>query len=294
MNNPIEELATKIRSFLGRVAEGALDVGAFAVVATDEVYSVLDGLRTLQSTHAWCLTPSFPPYVIFAMATTARETSGLATGHAIYRFIRDWLRQNDWSNMRLMISEMQSYRPITAVRHKVIRDAMAALKWHGKNGFNAANLAVPSLFAIIDGMLTEFAEAAGVEKWNDRKRGGPKKLRAEFERVTYAFDTPALDLIFEVLFASSIGVTRRLNRHKILHGEWLRYGRIEHLIRTILIVDFLGYVIDEYVNRQAASDWTQPVSDKSVYSKLLSESPVESIAALARQRLTARGLLRGT
>src|SRR5271154_283581 len=93
MNNPIEELATKIRSFLGRVAEGALDVGAFAVVATDEVYSVLDGLRTLQSTHAWCLTPSFPPYVIFAMATTARETSGLATGHAIYRFIRDWLRQ---------------------------------------------------------------------------------------------------------------------------------------------------------------------------------------------------------
>ena len=47
---------------------------------------------------------------------------------------------------------------------------------------------------------------------------------------------------------------RRLNRHRVLHGQWLRYGRIEHVLRAILIVDFLGYVIEEYRERAAAED----------------------------------------
>jgi len=30
-----------------------------------------------------------------------------------------------------------------------------------------------------------------------------------------------------------------LNRHKIMHGEYVNYGRNDHLIRSYLILDFL-------------------------------------------------------
>lgn len=52
-------------------------------------------------------------------------------------------------------------------------------------------------------------------------------------------------IFFEVLFQSAyhdqpLGNPYTFSRHKIMHGEFLTYGRKDNVIRAFLILDFLA------------------------------------------------------
>jgi hypothetical protein len=289
----MKEFWTKVSETLRRLADGFLDVASIVALGVDSAYQLLEALSKLSSRYAWCFTPSVEFHAIAGIASAARNAK--APHRVIHRLVRNYLLRDDWFQLRRIVSEMDNYSIMRGRRCKIIRDCIIAMQWHGMRGFNAATLVVPTLFAQIDGVITEFAHEVGIPKWNDRKQNGPQNLRRAFEVVTYAFDKPALDLIFEVLFAPSRPAVslarRRLNRHKILHGQWLEYGRLEHVLRTILIVDFLGYAIEEYRERHRSGDWDTAVTEKSQYSKMLSENPISSLVPLAKQRVVSRSLV---
>lgn len=130
---------------------------------------------------------------------------------------------------------------------KILRDCIQTLRHHGIRGYNAANVVVPALVAMIDGMLSNFASARGIKSWQTRRSGGFQKLRQEIESVAYAYGEPAVDLIFDMLFAAAYygqipASARRFNRHWITHGNWLQYGRVEHVLRLFLMVRFLQHL----------------------------------------------------
>lgn len=275
------EAAGRVLSAFGEVI---LNIASAAAIALDSGYQAMDGLRALASRYDWFLTPSIDFPIIVQLAIEAM--SGNATQHTIYRELRDYLREDDWARLWLIVYGMKEYSIITSERHKIVRDAATALQAHGNRGFNAVNLLVPALFAVIDGIINEFAHETGIQKWSNRKANGPVLLRKEFEKVTYAFDEPALNLIFEVLFAESyLAGKRKLNRHRILHGQWLRYGTVDNALRAFLILDFLGYAIEEYRQRHRADDLSMPITEKAQISKMYSDNVVKDIVPLARERI---------
>lgn len=281
--NDFLDMLKRIATAIGEVI---INVASAAAIAIDGSYRAMDGLRQLASRYDWFLTPSVHLYVIMGLATEA--VSGNATQHTIYRHLRDYLRENGWAELSRIVADMREYSIMTKQRHKIVRDAAAALGLHGDGGFNAANLIVPALFALIDGMLNEFAREVGIPKWANRRAKGPERLRAAFVQVTYGFDEPALDLIFKVLFSESyVRGKRKLNRHRVLHGEWLCYGSVEHVLRAFLMLDFLGYVIEEHRRRRLAGDMSFPITYRSQLSRLFSENFVKDVAPLARERLAS-------
>jgi hypothetical protein len=284
------DLVTGIREWLKTLGDGVMDLVSVATVMIDEAYHLFDALGALASRYGWGLTPSIQIPVIFLLASAARDSR--APQHDIYLLVRDYLRNDGWSQLRRFADEMRDYTVVTPQRFKIVQDCLCAMSHHGVRGHNAANLVVPALFAQVDGMLTDLAFEAGIRGWSSSKN--KRLVRTEFERVTYRFDRPTLDLLFDVMFAkakSGVDVNgRKLNRRKILHAEWLEYGRIEHVLRTVLIVDFVGYVIEEYRQRKATNTWLAPMTLKSKTSWMLSESFVASVAGIARNRMTERVL----
>jgi hypothetical protein len=120
-------------------------------------------------------------------------------------------------------------------------------------------------------------------------------VKRELERVCYTFDLPGIDLLFEVLFSPAHATTlpksgRRFNRHHIVHGNWLEFGRIEYVIRGFLLVFFTAYIADEYAARQASGS-NDAVTDRSIYSQNLSTNIVAPVAKMAQDRLLTRGII---
>lgn len=282
------EFLDNVRDWIRRLGNGVLDLASLAAVMIDEAYRLFDALGVLASRYGWALTPSIPPHVIFVLAAAARDSH--SPHKDIYRLVRDHMNANDWQNARILVDGLREYSVVTPRRHKIIRDCVEAAISRRRRAYNAANVVLPALFAQVDGMLSEFAREVRIDRWASGRN--KTALRAEFERVTYRFDEPALDLLFDVLFATTRPgqplAGRRFNRHKILHGEWLGYGRVEHVLRTLLLLDFVGYVVEEHRQRQLAGDWDVPVTDKSHASKMWSENFVASIADIARERLRSR------
>ena len=109
---------------------------------------------------------------------------------------------------------------------------------------------LPTLIAQINGIQTEFMVQNGLSFKKGKlknKNGEVVKMKEYFKNLTSNDKMLDLanDIFLEILFQRSLpGKPLEnpfyFNRHKILHGEYFRYGRIENTIRAFLILDFLA------------------------------------------------------
>jgi hypothetical protein len=86
--------------------------------------------------------------------------------------------------------------------------------------------------------------------WIDGK-GNQSKKKKEAERKLFVslneFSPIGEYLLLEILFQEAfqgqdLTIPSTFSRHKILHGEYINYGRIDNTIRAFLILDFLHYL----------------------------------------------------
>lgn len=196
------------------------------------------------------LSPSLEPWLVSKLAEIGRkrgnhraEIDQLLVEYfkSTYYFRLEWLVQG-WRSNAL-------FRP----RMKIFRDCLTVLKTE-KRGHNPSNVVLPALIAQIDGIRQcylekigySFKEVKGRYKWVD-SQGQIVKWGDIYRSIssTNKLQKAGCDVFISVLFESSErGRRARLtfNRHKILHGECIRYGRIDNTIRAFLTLDFLYHL----------------------------------------------------
>lgn len=276
---------------LSHVGEVLTDWAAIANLSVDTLFLQVARFLDLCSRYGWCFVPDAAFNVLFD--AVHRVNTAKRPNRELYHLLHGYFLANGCAELEQLVTKMKATHPR---RLKILRDCVAVMRLHGQrvNGsrFNACNLAVPTLVAVVEGMLMDFARDHGISLWNGKRF---VYVRAELLSVSYAFDRPALNLIFDILFSDTDANNDmpasglRFNRHKIMHGNWLAYGRVEYVLRLFLMIRFLDYIIEEYRQRQEQQT-DVPVSEPSKYSKLLSENFAEPARALSLRRVQQRGL----
>jgi hypothetical protein len=130
-------------------------------------------------------------------------------------------------------------------RYKILTDSLDTVKAASKKGINEANVVLPTLITQIDGALTDYLNSKGLQ-WKSEVGRKSQFKNAKPKVLTTPLDDLANDIFLNILFQKSLRgkplVTPfNFNRHKIIHGENVRYGRKDYLVRAFMVLDLLSH-----------------------------------------------------
>ena len=205
--------------------------------------------------YKWFISPSMPTSFIYEAVQIGRKR-GNQRG-AMNKLFVEYFSKNNFKNLKNLIEGWKNNN-IFKPRMKILRDCISTLK-SVKRPSNPSNLVIPTLIAQIDGIQTEFMEQSGLH-YDVRKIGwinkSGKKIKKKEWLKKQTLNSELLDIandiFLNILFQKAhpgqpLTTPFTFNRHKILHGEYLRYGRIDNTIRAFLILDFLSSVSEKVV-----------------------------------------------
>jgi len=188
--------------------------------------------------YKWFVSPSMPLSFVFEIVKVGRR-NGNQRG-AINRLFIEYFTSNNFENLEILVNSWKT-NSLFKPRMKIFRDCIAVMK-NANNKYNPSNIVLPVLIAQIDGIRIEFMDRNGLSFWN-------KKWKEWFKGQTQGQELLDLanDIFINILFQNSqpgkpLKTPFTFNRHKIMHGEILRYGRIDNVIRAFLILDFLATI----------------------------------------------------
>jgi hypothetical protein len=205
--------------------------------------------------YKWLVSPSLPMPVIYEVVKLDGK-SGRQDKHINNMFIR-FFSAKDWSELEVMVGGWKK-NPLLKKRYKIICDCVAAIKKTDGKYTNVANAVLPSLIAQIDGAVSDYLRSKGIvwdvdygEDVISRTGNVAKKGRkTQFTNVkspvlSSQFDDLSNEIFLNILLQSShrgvpLKTPFNFNRHKIMHGESVEYGRKDYLIRAFLLLDFLA------------------------------------------------------
>lgn len=212
-------------------------------------------VKVLQK-YKWFITPSFPISFVFEVMKVD-QTKG-RHDKAVNSLFIEYYEAEDWRNLETMVSGWKK-NPILRKRHRILMDCVVAVKMASKKGINEANVVLPTLITQIDGVLTDYLNSKGLQwdsdydDWVDAKTGKVRKVgrktqlkNAKPKILTTPLDDLANDIFLNILFQRSqkgkpLATPFNFNRHKIIHGESVRYGRKDYLIRAFMVLDLLAH-----------------------------------------------------
>jgi len=209
--------------------------------------SELQAVKILKK-YKWFVTPSMPIAFVFEVVKIGRKR-GNHRGE-INRMFVSFFCSNDYEELEVLVNGWKS-NIIFKPRMKIFRDCIDGLK-NASKGSNPSNFVLPTLIAQIDGIQQEYMENNGLsfdmkgKIWRDstgQKVDWKKWYRSR--TTNQDMDVLANEIFLNILFqkayrGTDLDIPFTFNRHKIIHGEYLRYGRIDNTIRAFLILDFLA------------------------------------------------------
>ncbi len=188
--------------------------------------------------YKWFITPSLPSDFVFVVVEIGRKPSNQRS--AMNRLFVTYFSSNNFINLENLVDGWKT-NAIFKPRMKIFRDCIFIMR-NAKGRQNPSNSVLPTLIAQIDGIRVEFMKRNGLSFWEKDKVW--KKL---FKDQTPNQDLSNLvnDIFLNILFQKSqpgvpLETPFTFNRHKVMHGEYLKYGRIDNTIRAFLILDFLS------------------------------------------------------
>jgi len=198
--------------------------------------------------YKWFVTPSMPIAFVFEAVKIGRKR-GNHRGE-INRLFVEYFCSDDFEELEALVNNWQS-NDIFKPRMKIFRDCIEGLK-NASYKSNPSNFVLPTLIAQIDGILQEYMEKNGLLfDLKDRKWKDPTGQKVDWKKwyksrtTSQDMNDLANEIFLNILFQSSqrgaaLKTPFTFNRHKIIHGECLRYGRIDNTIRAFLVLDFLA------------------------------------------------------
>ncbi len=203
--------------------------------------------------YDWLISPSLP--ADFSLKVIELKEKGQESQKNIDKLFVEYFSSNNFAAFEELVKNWES-NPVFKPRMKIFQDCISVMK--NANGiYNPSNVLLPTLIAQIDGVINKFMMTKGLSfdkkkrAWVDEK--GEKITKKKWIKDYIPNDillNLANDINFDILFQSAtIGEPLKnhftFSRHKILHGEELKYGKIDNTIRAFLILDFLAYITSQ-------------------------------------------------
>jgi len=204
--------------------------------------------------YKWFITPSFPMPFIFEVVKLDKKKG--RQDKAVNGLFIKYFEAKNWQNLEGMVNDWKN-KPLLKKRYKILADCVEVVKIASKKDVNGANVVLPTLITQIDGALTDYLNSKNIQwdcdydDWIDRKTGKVKKIgrKTQFKNskpkvLTTQLDDLANDIFLNILFQRSqkgkpLATPFSFNRHKIIHGESIKYGRKDYLIRAFMVLDLL-------------------------------------------------------
>jgi len=209
--------------------------------------SVHEAIKILKK-YKWFITPSMPINFIFIVVKVGRKRGNQRK--AMNKLFIDYFTRDNFANLKCVVHGWGN-KTIFKPRMRIFRNCISVLQTSRK-GINSSEVILPTLIAQIDGIQKEFMKQKGLSfdpkkrKWKDTK-GDVVKEKEWFKAQTSndKLDDLTNDIFLNILFQKALpgqplAIPFTFNRHKIMHGESLKYGRIDNTIRAFLILDFLA------------------------------------------------------
>lgn len=208
--------------------------------------------------YKWFITPSLPFDFVYNVVKIGRKGGNQRKN--VNKLFVDYFCLNNFENLENLVEEWDTIS-IFKPRIKIFKDCISILR-NSKRKTNPSNLLLPTLIAQIDGIQTEFMELNGLSfdlksrKWKD-KDGNVVNHKQWFMAQTS--NQELLDLsnhiFLNILFQKAqrgepLETPFTFSRHKIMHGEYVNYGRIDNTIRAFMILDFLATLTNRTLEQQ--------------------------------------------
>jgi len=204
--------------------------------------------------YKWFVSPSMPIDFVFEVVQLGQKKG--RQDKAINKLFVDYFSKDNWENLEILVSDWGKNN-LFKKRLKIINDCIQTLK-ETSNKTNTVNVVLPTLIAQIDGFLTDYLDSKGIpydcayddfiQNGKVKKIGRKSQFKENnFKVLTSNLDDLANDIFLNILFQRSqkgkpLKTPFNFNRHKIMHGENIKYGRNDYLVRTFLLLDFLAHL----------------------------------------------------
>lgn len=196
---------------------------------------------TILQKYDWFITPSLPPHFIHRTVKIGSK-KGKKKIRIDALFIK-YFSEDNWSNLESMVDDWKS-SPLLGKRVKILKSVVQAMRKLPRN-INGTTVVLPTVISQIDGAFHDFIPLASRTENYRRKK---QAFESAFTSILGTdLDGLFTDILLNKLFQSAnlgqpLAVPFNLNRHKILHGEFLEYGKKEYLIKAFLVLDFLAHL----------------------------------------------------
>jgi len=220
------------------------------------------------SKYHWFFSPSMP-FSLLDKIVKVDEKGGSNLHREINYLFYEYFKENHRSNLQNMVNSWEDIPLFSGKRFKIITDCVDVIMFCDSTGNNAANVVVPTLITLIEGIMCDYLEMHGLS-WNLNEYGWidlkthdllkdkngnklkPKDIIKDLKPKTMPslLDDLASELAFDILFQRAYrgAVPEKeilFSRHKIMHGENIYYGRKDYMIKVLIILDFLAHIIDQ-------------------------------------------------
>ncbi|WP_440950796.1 hypothetical protein [Methanosphaerula subterraneus] len=225
----------------------------------------LTEINDILKKYHWFIAPSMSESLSLARTVKEIHYSGSHQRKKMNQLFIQYISENDYQNLKIMMAAWKE-NSLFAPRMAIIKSALAVLRATPRS-YNPSNVVVPTLITQIDGIIYDFVIDRGISPVkgqfydSNNKRSNPENIlknliliqdvggdveQAISKLLGYGIEADTF-LLLDVLFqkslrGQSLNRPTSFSRHKILHGEFTRYGRMENTVRAFMILDYLAYL----------------------------------------------------
>lgn len=192
--------------------------------------------------YKWFITPEMPISILNKIIEIDRQGTG--TYKKVNELFLTYFSHNNFLELKKLIKKW-SQVPLFKKRMKILKDCVSFITENKNKKLNIVNIVLPTLIVQIDGIINDYLvlkTGQSARTYNDIK-GAFRSNRPQI--LTSQLDNLINDVILDVFLQTSykyvpLQEPYNFNRHKIIHGENVKYGRINYLIKSFLIIDLLS------------------------------------------------------
>ena len=198
--------------------------------------------------YKWFVSPSLPASFVYKAVSIGKKRGNQRK--VINALFIEYFSSGSYRNLASMVAGWKD-NDLFKRRMKILRGCVSTLR-NSKPRMNPSNIVLPALIGQIEGISSAYMKKMGLTQ---TRRGyvdstgsqvnWKKWFKDNISDNNDDMETLASNIFLDILFQEStpgmpLNNPFTLNRHKIMHGESIRYGRFDNTIRAFLILDFLA------------------------------------------------------